>query len=68
MVGRMWPDGAWLQYGSFLTAFEPQQLILAPDPQRHAALKYNATLLGIAFFCYIIAAIVISRRDIPTAR
>jgi hypothetical protein len=43
-------------------------LILLPDPNRIALLRYNATLLGIALLCYVAAAIIISRRDIPAAR
>jgi len=68
MTGRLWPAGEWLRYGSFLAAFEPQQLILMPDPTGTTALKCNATLLGLGLLCYVSAAVVLSRRDIPVAR
>ncbi len=68
MVGQMWSGGAWLKYLSFLTAFHPQQLILLFDETPCTALKYNTTLLTVGLLCYAVAAIVLSRRDIPEAR
>lgn len=65
LVGRMWPDGSWLKYCSFLGAFEPQRLILMPEGTGSPAINYNLTLLAIGLAGYAAAALVFSRRDIP---
>jgi ABC-2 type transport system permease protein len=67
LIARLWTPGAWLEYFSFLTAFEPQRLILL-DPQLTGpmAWQYNGTLFGLGLASYALAAIVFSRRDIPT--
>ncbi len=68
LVARLWPPGAWLSYLSVLTPFEPQKLILLdPELTRRLAWEYNAVLLTIGLGCYAIAAVVFSRRDLPTA-
>ena len=68
MVGRIWTEGSWLMYGSFLSAFRPQKLILSADDPAVSAWPYNLTLLSIGLLCYLAAAVVFSRRDIPAAR
>lgn len=66
MIARLWAPGAWLKYLSFLTAFEPQKLILLdPHVTRPMAWQYNGALIGIGLAAYALAAIVFSRRDIP---
>jgi ABC-2 type transport system permease protein len=67
LVSRMWEPGAWLRYFSFLTTFEPQQLILHDDAWS-ASIGYNAPLLGVGLACYVAAAIVFTWRDIPVPR
>ena len=68
MIARLWEPGAWLGCLSCLTAFEPQKLILlAPEVTRPMAWRYNATLLGLGLAAYVAAAIVFSRRDLPSA-
>lgn len=68
LIARLWAPGAWLKYLSVLTAFEPQQLILlAPEVTRPMAWQYNSALIGLGLTAYAIAAVVFSRRDIPTA-
>ncbi len=71
MVGRLWPedhwlDSRWFKYSSILTAFEPQRLILVPD--KNQALWYDATLVGTGLICYLLAAVILTYRDIPAAR
>lgn len=68
LVARMWADGKWLFYLSFLTPFEPQELILATDPAGHVALRYNLTLIGLGLASYLVAVVIFNRRDIPGPR
>lgn len=63
IVGRVWKTAPWVEYFTFLTAFEPQQLILMPDPR--IAWWYNGTLLGLGLAGYLMAGIILSYRDIP---
>lgn len=68
MIARLWTPGAWLRFLSLLTAFEPQKLILLdPSVARPMAWRYDTTLLALGLAAYALAAIVFSRRDIPTA-
>ncbi len=68
LIARMWPAGKWLFLLSFLSSFAPQELILMPDPGGRAALRYDLTLLGIGLACYVVAAVIFNRRDIPGPR
>jgi ABC-2 type transport system permease protein len=71
MIARLWAFGAkiGLEYTSFITPFEPQQLILfPPDVAGPLAWRYDLALLGIGLAGYTAAAIVLSIRDIPCAR
>ena len=67
MVARLWPAGWWIKYTSFLTAFEPQHLVLLSD-QPGLAWRYNSSLFALGLACYTAAAIVLTRRDIPVPR
>jgi ABC-2 type transport system permease protein len=65
VVGRTADGFPGLLYGSFLTAYEPQRFV---DPQYDAAtiaVTYNLPLLLIGMMCYIVAAAIFSRRDLP---
>ncbi|GAB4138314.1 hypothetical protein [Thermopirellula anaerolimosa] len=68
MVARIWEPGAWLAYLSFLSAFEPQLLILVPEEAARLAWRYNGTLLGVGLVGYVAAAVLLTRRDIPVPR
>jgi ABC-2 type transport system permease protein len=68
MVRRLWPSGWWLTYCTFLSVFQPQELILEPRAARAHLFWYNGTLLGLGLVAYVLAGIVLARRDIPTAR
>ncbi len=68
MVARLWEPGAWLAYLSFLSAFEPQLLILVPEEAARLAWIYNGSLLGLGLIGYLVAAVLLTRRDIPVPR
>lgn len=65
LVARMWPDGSWLGYFSFLSAFEPQQTVLIPEEAWALSVRYNLVLLGVGLVAYGAAAGVFWYRDIP---
>ncbi len=67
MVGRLWEPGDWLKYLSFLTAFDPQKLILLPNGAWEMSLQFNSILVGLGLLAYMLAALVFARRDIPSA-
>ncbi|MGO8750966.1 MAG: ABC transporter permease subunit [Thermoguttaceae bacterium] len=75
MIARLWqPEGPLahlagaLGYFTFLTAFEPQRLILIQDKATaQLAWQYDGTLLGIGLLGYLVAAVVFTCRDIPQA-
>jgi ABC-2 type transport system permease protein len=68
LVARMWPDGKWLFYLTFLSAFEPQEMILMPNLGSHVALRSNLTLVGLGLASYAVAVLIFNRRDIPGPR
>jgi len=68
MVARLWSAGEWLGYFSFLSAFEPQQLVLMAGQAEPSALECNATLLGLGLACYLAAGAALWYRDIPAAK
>ena len=65
IIGRMWPEGSWLHYLTFLSLFQPQELILLAGPEGSPALRYDATLLLLGLIGYAAAGVVLWRRDIP---
>ncbi len=68
LIARLWEPGAWLRYFSFLTTFEPHQLILMREEAWSASFAYNAPLLGVGLAAYLAAAIILTWRDIPVPR
>jgi ABC-2 type transport system permease protein len=68
LVSRMWAPGAWLAYLSFLSTFEPQQLILMREGAWSASIGYNAPLLIVGLASYVAAGVVLTWRDIPVPR
>jgi len=67
LVARVWQTAWWLKYLTFLTAFEPQRLILLPDSQA-IAWHYNGVLLALGLAGYVVAAVILTFRDIPQPR
>ena len=68
MIARMWPEGEWLRWLTFLAAFEPQRLILETGNDGRLSFEYNATLAGLGLAAYLLGALVLSYRDIPVSR
>ncbi|HEV7225069.1 MAG TPA: ABC transporter permease subunit [Pirellulales bacterium] len=65
IVGRLAPKYDWLMYGTFLAAFEPQVMVVSPERVGSMSLRYDGALIGLALACYVLAAIVFCRRDLP---
>jgi ABC-2 type transport system permease protein len=65
IVARMAPKFHYLMYGTFLAAFEPQTLVIFPDRAWNTSMYYDGTLAGLGLICYVAAAVIFSRRDIP---
>jgi ABC-2 type transport system permease protein len=65
VLSRLRPQSEWIGWLSFLTAFEPQRLIVRPDEAWRLGLGYNGTLLAFGLAAYVAAAIVFCRRDLP---
>ncbi len=68
MISRLWADGAWLKYFTFLSMFEPQRLILFGQEAAPSSLECNSVLLALGVVCYAAAAFVLWYRDIPAAK
>jgi hypothetical protein len=67
LVARLWSPGEWMKYLSFLTLFEPQELIFL-DLGTRTLVLYNLGLVLIGVVGYAAAAVVLSLRDIPVSR
>ena len=65
VVGRASPSIAWIQYGSFLSLFEPQRIIGELDKVASNCLIYDLPLLALGVAAYVAAAVVFARRDLP---
>jgi ABC-2 type transport system permease protein len=77
IVGRLVPPWKWLAYVSFFTAFEPQAVVanaarrwsfwITPPggPVEAGALTYDTILVTLGLACYVVAAVIFSRRDLP---
>ena len=68
IILRMWPGGWWLHYLTFLSLFQPQELILLSGESDSPAMRYDLTLLGLGVIAYVAAGVVFWRRDIPASR
>lgn len=80
MVAYVWPAGWWLHWLTFLSAFEPQRLILKPEALWTLPLGplgsitwplaawYNGVLLLLGLAWYAAAWWIFVRRDIPVAQ
>ncbi len=67
-----WPEGWhvswWLYKLTFLSVFQPQELILLGDDPEVSALRYDLALVGLGLAAYVLAGVILWRRDIPAAR
>lgn len=66
ILARMvsWLD--WLMYATFLAAFEPQSLVISQADAWQRLAAMNAVLLGLGAGGYLLAAVILERRDLPT--
>lgn len=65
MVARLWEDGKWLIYFTFLGAYEPHHLVVQTEEAWRLSLWYNGVFLGLGLVSFIAALLIFSRRDIP---
>lgn len=65
IVARMAPKLDWLIYGTFLGAFEPQNLVVYPERAWQLSFGYDGTLIALGLAAYVAAAVIFNRRDIP---
>jgi len=65
LVARIWPNGAWLRYFTFLTLFKPQQIVLLPT-EGWPGLAEDVSLCGLGLLAYLAAIIIVWRRDFYT--
>ena len=63
-----WQPAVWMKYLTFMSAYQPQELILIEKARVELTWVYNGTLLGLGLAAYAIAAIVFTYRDIPNPR
>lgn len=78
LIGQLLPGGEWVGNFSFLTAFEPQRLILEPEaawvpalfPNVRVPLQFwfNFVLVATGMVTYAAACVVFVRRDLPVPR
>ncbi|QGJ69399.1 Hypothetical protein PBC10988_10810 [Planctomycetales bacterium 10988] len=65
VVGRLWEPGEWLHYFTFLTAYEPQILVLRQAEGWGMVFSHCGILLGIGLVCMTLALIIFHKRDLP---
>jgi len=78
LVGQLLPGGEWIANFSFLTAYEPQKLILEPQaswtppllPGVSIALRiwFNVVLVSLGVVTYAASCVIFVRRDLPVPR
>jgi len=65
VVSRVTPGLNKLMYGTYLTAFEPQLLVIVPEEAWSRLIVYNGWLLGLGLVAYLTAIVVFNKRDLP---
>ncbi|MCE9544768.1 MAG: ABC transporter permease [Planctomycetia bacterium] len=65
MLGLAFSQLKWLFYFTFLGSYWPQSMALAGRRAWLMSLQYDGILLGSAAVCYVFAALVFARRDLP---
>ena len=56
---------AWVRKFTFMSAYEPQQMIVQPAEAWTLSLYYNGILLGLGLAAYVASVAVFCRRDLP---
>jgi len=65
MMGQTLPRFKWLLNFTFLTACEPQNLIVNTESSWTLSWQYDGTLIGLGLACYVVAAVIFCNRDLP---
>jgi ABC-2 type transport system permease protein len=65
VIGRVSDHYQAFLYGSFLSIYEPQRFVDSQYDPLRLSLQYDIPLLLIALVCYLLAAVIFTRRDIP---
>ncbi len=65
LVRLIWRSGWWLNYCTFMSAYRPQELVLKHPPVGWMALVCNGSLAALGLGLFVVAGIIIARRDIP---
>lgn len=65
VIARISDDGQWLNLFTFFGAYEPQVLVRDAHEAWTVLAGYTAVLGGFGLACYVAAAIIFCRRDIP---
>lgn len=65
IIARLAPKLDWLMYCTVLGAFQPQKLVVEPARAWELSLRYDGVLVGLGLACYLLAAVIFSRRDVP---
>ena len=65
MMGQTIAWFKWLLNFTFLTACEPQNLIVNTETSWKLSWQYDGLLIGLGLACYVVAAVIFCRRDLP---
>ncbi|MEZ6070107.1 MAG: hypothetical protein R3C10_07455 [Pirellulales bacterium] len=65
LVARMGHNLDWLRQYTFFGAFEPQRLAGPWGESVGLLAHYGGILIGLGLMCYVMAAVIFCRRDIP---
>lgn len=63
-----WQPKVWMKSLTFMSAYQPQELILIEKVRAELTWVYNGALLGLGLAAYAFAAVVFTYRDIPNPR
>lgn len=65
VISRLWEPGSWLGYLSFMSAYEPQKLIVLAEDATAMAWQQNGALFLLGLVGFIVAYCQFLRRDLP---
>jgi len=65
VIGRLVENFGWLLNLSFLTACEPQALIVDTQTAWTLSWQYDGILIGLGMAGYVVAALIFCHRDLP---
>jgi ABC-2 type transport system permease protein len=65
LVGRFSERLEWVGWLSVFNAYEPQRLVSGEPAAWWLLARYDAVLLGIGLFAYVVGGVIFARRDLP---